>query len=155
MHQTQVAQRSAFAHVLEHHTLDYLMCDNELSQRLVSMNEEVEVPRTVVGMSYPPTKRWSSTETCLEYLRILAYVPDHHYELEMESATFPLMMLQVHENYRPELSLDEFHDEVSTKAGVIKLLVFLTGEEYPAKPFSWEGLFWDIQPIDQFQAIQQ
>ena len=155
MHQTQVAQRSAFAHVLEHHSLDNLMCDEELSQRLVAMNEDVPAPRVVVGMSYPPTKRWSSTESCLEYLRILAYMPDHHYSLEMESGTFVAMMLQVHENYRPELSLDEFHDEVSTKTGVIKLLVFLTGEEYPAKPFSWEGMFWDIQPIDQFHAIQQ
>jgi hypothetical protein len=154
MHQAQATQRSAFLHVLEHHTLDFVMCDHELSQRIESLDEEVPAPRIVVGMSYPPTKRWTSAESCLDYLRILAYLPDHHYDLEMESKTFNLMMLQVHENYRPGLSLDEFHDEVSTKAGAIKLLTFLTGEEHPAKPFSWEGLFWDIQPIDQFHAIQ-
>jgi hypothetical protein len=150
MHQAQATQRSAFEHVLQHHTLEFVMCDNELGQRIESLDEEVPAPRIVVGMAFPPTKRWSSAESSLDYLRILAYLPDHHYELEMESPIFPLMMLQVHENFRPELSLDEFHDEVSTKAGAIKLLTFLTGEEHPAKPMTWEGMFWDIRPIDQF-----
>jgi hypothetical protein len=147
MHQAQVSQRSAFQHVLEHHSLELLMSDDDLSQRLVSMNEEVPAPRIIVGMSFPPTKRWGKKESALDYLRILAYLNEAQYQAEAESKTFADMMLIVHEFCCPDLDLDEFALEVDTQSHANKLLTFLTGEEHPLKPMTWEGMFWDlIQP---------
>jgi len=145
MHQAQVSQRSAFNHVLEHHTLEFLMSDEELSQKLSSLNEEVPVPRIVVGLMFPPTKRWSKLESSLDYLRILAYLDERQYAIETESKTFTDMMLVIHEVCMPGMSLDEFAMEVDTRSSANKLLTFLTGEEHPLKPMSWEGMFWDIQ----------
>lgn len=147
MHQAQVSQRSAFQHVLQHHTLEFIMCDNELSQRIEALDEEVPAPRIIVGMSYPPTKRWGKQESALDYLRILAYLNEAQYQAEAESKTFADMMLIVHETCCPDLGLDEFAAEVDTQSHANKLLTFLTGEEHPLKPMSWEGMFWDlIQP---------
>lgn len=157
MQQAQVSQRSAFAHVLEHHTLEFLMSDEELSQKMVSLNEEVPAPRIVVGLMYPPTKEWSIEENCLDYLRILAYLDERQYAIEAQSRIYQDMMLQIHQTFRPGLQLDEFALEVDTQSNANKLLTYLTGEEHPLKPMSWEGMFWDIQPItaDGFLGIQQ
>lgn len=169
MQQTQVSQRKAFQHVLEHHTLEFLMSDEELSQKMVSLIEEVDqpvriepvaevpAPRVVVGLMYPPTKEWSKLESCLDYLRILAYMDERQYAIEAQSQVYQDMMLQIHEVFRPDLQLDEFAQEVDTQSNANKLLTFLTGEEHPLKPMSWEGMFWDIQPIgaDNFLGIQQ
>ena len=54
-------------------------------------------------------------------------------------------MLVIHEVCMPGMSLDEFAMEVDTRSSANKLLTFLTGEEHPLKPMSWEGMFWDIQ----------
>jgi hypothetical protein len=160
MHQAQATQRSAFHHVLAHHTLESLMSDEELGQALVLVDEnerglvtiESDAPvavvpqeRLTVGLMYPPTKRWEQKESCLDYLRILANLPEHHYMMEQRSQVFVEMREQLFANFEVGCDWDTFQATMCLKSGALRLLTYITGEEHPPKPIKWAEVYWALE----------
>jgi len=138
-------QQKAFRHVLEHHMLDELMTDEEISARIIGMEEiEIRKPRQVFGLNYPAFMTWSRKDNCLEYLRAIVYLTDSQYELERYTGVFGTMAEQVLEEFKDVTNFDQYTHAMETRQGSIKLLTFLTGEIHPEPKFSFEGVDWPV-----------
>lgn len=147
------SQRAAFRHVLQHHLVDGIPSDDEISARISVMIEE-DVPASksneIFGLAYPPFMTWSRRDNCLDYLRAVVYLTDHQYELERHTTIFGTMYEQVLEEFQDVTNFDQYVHAMETRQGSIKLLTFLTGEIHPEPKFSFEGVDWPA--VDNPQA---
>lgn len=125
--------------------VDFIMDVNGFNERLA---EQVEVSpeRLVLGTYTPKSKSWSKVENCLDYLKILIDLPAHQYQLERYSPIFNTMYAQMQEVWADTLSLAAFANILEIQQGASRLLMQLTGEEYPPKPIQWNEVYWVVQP---------
>lgn len=148
------SQRSAFHHVLQHHLMDDLMSDEEISQRLSTMIEEdvrhPSKPKEVFGLTYPPFMTWSRKDNCLDYLRAIVYLTDKQFEIERYTSIYGTMAEQVQEEFQNVANFHKYANDMETRQGCIRLLTFLTGEVHPEPKFSFEGVDWPA--VDHPQA---
>lgn len=149
------SHKSAFQHVLEHHLIDGIMSDDEISVRLSTMHEEEtsvpQKPNEVFGLTYPPFMTWQRKDNCLDYLRAIVYLSDKQYELERYTSIFGTMSEQVQEEFKDVTNFSDYAHGMETRQGSIRLLTFLTGEIHPEPAFSFEGVDWPA--VDHPQAV--
>lgn len=140
----------AFRHVLQHHMVDDLMSDDEISARISMEEVQFSRPKEVFGLAYPPFMTWSRKDNCLEYLRAIVYLTDSQYELERYTSIFGTMAEQVQEEFKDVTNFSEYAHGMETRMGSIRLLTFLTGEIHPEPKFSFEGVDWPAVDVPNY-----
>lgn len=123
--------------------VDFIMDVNGFNERLAV--EVATFPeRIVLGDYTPKSKSWSQVDSCVEYLKILIDLPAHHYQLERYSPIFDTMYAQMCDVWADTLRQPAFANILEMQQGAARLLMQVTGEEYPPKPIQWNEVYWGV-----------